>query len=115
MNKLEPLTSLPVNVDAERSILGAILLDSKAYDEAASLSVVANDFFLDSHRRIYRCIEELANKGSAIDLVTLISLLSDRRELALIGDAAAVSSLIEGLPDRPSIKSYTRILKEKAA
>jgi replicative DNA helicase len=116
MSVMEPqVSSLPANIDAERSVLGAILLNPKAYDEAASLSVVADDFFLDSHRRMYRCIEELANKGSAIDLVTLISLLSDRRELAAVGDAAAVSSLIDGLPDRPSIKSYARILKEKAA
>jgi replicative DNA helicase len=116
VNLLEYETSsLLANVDAERSVLGAILMNPRAYDEAASLGMVADDFSLDSHRRIYRCIEELAHKGVAIDLVTLVSLLSDRRELVGVGDAAAVSSLIEGLPDRPSIKSYVRILKEKAA
>jgi replicative DNA helicase len=78
MNVMEPqVSSLPANVDAERSILGAILLDSKAYDEAATLDLVAEDFSLDSNRKIYRCIEELAHKGAAIDLITLTSLLSE--------------------------------------
>lgn len=116
MNILEPEVSpLPTNVAAERSILGAILMNPKAYDEAAALGVVADDFSLDSHRRIYRRMEELAYKGAAIDVITLTSLLSDRNELIAVGDAAYVGSLIEGLPGRPSIKSYVRIVKEKAA
>jgi len=109
------MTSLPANVDAERSVLGAILLNPKAYDEAASLGTVADDFSLDSHRKLYRRMEELAYRGCAIDLVTLVSLLSDRKELASVGDAAYVSGLLDGLPDRPSIKSYVRILREKSA
>ena len=116
MNILEPEgTTLPANVDAERSVLGAILMNPKAYDESAALGVVADHFSLDSHRRIYRCMEELAYSGAAIDLVTLISLLSDRRELDAVSGAGYASSLIEGLPDRPSVKSYVRIMKEKAA
>lgn len=116
MNQLEPeVTLLPSDADAERSVLGAILMDAKAFDESVSLGAVVDDFSLDSHRRIFRCIEELADKGTAIDLVTLISMLSDRRELAAVGDAGYVSSLIEGLPDRPSVRSYVRIIKEKSA
>ena len=109
------MSSLPANVGAERSILGAILLDPKACDESAALGLIAEDFSLDSHRRIYRRVGELAYKGSAIDLVTVTSLLSDRNELAVVGDAGYIGSLVEGVPDRPSIKSYVRIVKEKAA
>jgi replicative DNA helicase len=116
VNTLEnQTTSLSANVDAERSVLGAILMNPNACDEAGSLGTIADDFSLDSHRKIYRCMEELAYKGTAIDMVTLISLLSDRKELASVGDAGYVASLVEGLPDRPSIKHYIRIVKEKAA
>lgn len=116
MKVLDPqLDFCPANTDAERSILGAILLDAKAHDEAASLGVVADDFNQDSHRKIYRCMQELGYRGAAIDSVTLINLLSDRKELAAVGDVGYITSLLDGLPDRPSIKSYVRILKEKSA
>ena len=112
MNTLERQTnSLPANVEAERSILGSILMSSKAFDEGASLGLVDSDFSLDSHRKIYRRMGELTH----IDLVTLVSLLADRKELISVGDAAYVSSLIEGLPDRPSIKQYVKIVREKSA
>lgn len=116
MNTLEKQKrSLPTDIDAERAILGAILMNPRAYDEAESRGTTADDFALDSHRKIYRRMEELAHTSAAIDLVTLISLLSDRKELGSVGDAAYVASLIEGVPDRPSIKHYVRIVKEKAA
>lgn len=109
------VSTMPANTDAERSILGSILLEPKAYDEAASCGLVTDDFSLDSHRRIYRRMEELCYKGEQIDFQTLINALRDGKDLALIGDVAYVSSLIEGVPDRPTIKSYVRITKEKAA
>jgi replicative DNA helicase len=109
------IQSLPSDVVVERSLLGTILMNLTAYDESAALGVVAEDFFLDSHRKIYRCMEELARQGAAVDLVTLISLLSDRKQLADVGDVGYLSGLIDGLPDRPTIRSYARILKEKSA
>lgn len=61
--------------EAEKSILGAILLDSKAYDEAASTGLVSDDFSLDSHQVIYRAMCVLAESSSAIDVVTLTEYL----------------------------------------
>lgn len=109
------LSNLPANAEAERSVLGAILSDAKAYDEAASIGICAEEFSLDSHRRIYQRMEELALRGSAIDTVTLINLLDERKELARVGDVGYVGGLLAGLPDRPSIRHYARIVKEKAA
>lgn len=107
--------TLPTNLEAERSILGAILLEPRAYDEAAGLGLVPDDFSCDSHQVIYRNFMELAEASSAIDLVTVSNKLAEHKELAKVGDAAYISSLIDGVPDRPSIKNYIRIVKEKSA
>ncbi len=105
---------LPANVDAERSILGAILLDNFAYTQAASQNLQAEDFSLDSHRRIYGRIHELVDTGRAVDLVTLAEELSRHKEVEAIGGVAYLSSLTDGLPHRPNIEHYVRIVKDKA-
>jgi replicative DNA helicase len=105
---------LPANVDAERSILGAILLDNFSYTQASSENLQADDFSLDSHRRIYGRITELADSGRPVDLVTLAEELSRRKEVEAIGGVAYLSSLTDGLPHRPNIEQYVRIVKDKA-
>jgi replicative DNA helicase len=106
---------LPANVEAERSVLGAILLDSKAYDEAAAHGLNASEFSLDSHRRIYSRIVELAESSRPIDTITLVEELDRHNELGTVGDVGYVSGLMDGVPDRPSIKHYLKIVREKAA
>jgi replicative DNA helicase len=108
-------TPFQSSVATERSILGAILLESKSYDEAVSGGLIPEDLSLDSHRRIFRAMMLLAESSSAIDLVTLVHHLEQNRELAPVGGAGYIASLVDGLPDRPSIRHYIRIVKEKAA
>jgi len=108
-----PAQSLPANVEAERSILGAILLDNFAYNQAAE-SLKSDDFSLDSHRRIYSRMVDLAESARPIDLITLTEELDRRKELQSIGDAAYISSLLDGVPDRPSIEHYIQIVRDKA-
>ena len=105
---------LPANIDAERSILGAILLDNFTYTQASSENLQADDFSLDSHRRIYGRITELADSGRPVDLVTLAEELSRRKEVEAIGGVAYLSSLTDGLPHRPNIEQYVRIVKDKS-
>jgi replicative DNA helicase len=105
---------LPANIDAERSILGSILLDNFTYTQASSENLQADDFSLDSHRRIYARITELADSGRPVDLVTLAEELSRRKEVEAIGGVAYLSSLTDGLPHRPNIEQYVRIVKDKA-
>jgi replicative DNA helicase len=106
-------SSLPANVEAERSILGAILLDNLAYNQAAE-HLRPDDFSLDSHRRIYSRMVDLAESSRPIDMITLIEELERRKELAAIGDVGYVSGLVDGVPDRPSIEHYIRIVRDKA-
>ena len=104
---------LPASVEAERSILGAILLDNHSYNEAAE-RLRAEDFSLDSHRRIYARMAELIDGRHAVDIVTLSEELARRKEVEAVGGVAYLASLTEGLPRRPSIEEYVRIVKDKS-
>lgn len=104
---------LPASVEAERTILGAILLDNVAYSEAAE-RLVADDFSLDSHRRIFVSMGVLIDANRAVDIITLSEELDRRKELETIGNRAYLFSLTENLPRRLSIEDYVRIVKDKS-
>lgn len=104
---------LPANLDAEKAVLGGILMDNDAFIQASELE--PSDFSIDSHRKIFARVAELSNTARAIDLVTLTDELESRGELAPVGGHAYIASLIDGLPDRPSIESYVHIVREKSA
>ena len=106
-------SGLPANVDAEKTILGAILLDNAAHAEAAE-KLTDEDFSLDSHRRIFLRMTELLNSQRAVDIVTLANELSRLKEIESIGGVAYLASLTEGLPRRPVIEEYIRIVKDKS-
>jgi len=105
--------TLPANVEAERSILGAILLDNVSYYQAAE-HLGPDDFSLDSHRRIYARMQQLMESSRPVDLITLVEELDRNKELQAIGDVGYVSSLVDGVPDRPSIEHYVKIVRDKA-
>jgi len=107
------LSTLPANVEAERSILGAILLDNLAYSQAAE-HLRPEDFSLDSHRRIYARMIDLSESSRPIDIITLPAELESQKELQSVGGHAYISSLLDGVPDRPSIEHYVKIVRDKA-
>ena len=104
---------LPANIDAEKTILGAILLDNAAHAEAAE-KLEPDDFSLDSHKRIFLRMSELMNEQHAVDIVTLANELSRYKEVEAVGGVAYLASLTEGLPVRPVIEDYIRIVKDKS-
>lgn len=104
---------LPASAEAERAILGAILLDNSSYPQAAEF-LRAEDFSLDSHRRIYLRMMELAETGRAIDFVTLTEQLGQHKEIESVGGVAYVTSLTDGLPRVKNIEQYVKIVKDKA-
>jgi replicative DNA helicase len=105
--------NLPASADAERAILGAILLDNSAYPQAAEF-LQADDFSLDSHRRVYLRMMELAETGRAIDFVTLTEQLGQHKEIEAVGGVAYVTSLTDGLPRVKNIEQYVKIVRDKA-
>src|ERR1022692_1574783 len=104
---------LPVSMEAERSILGAILLDNSLYDQAAE-NLTPDDFSLDAHRRVYSRMRDLQETGRPVDMITLVEELNRHNEVEAIGGVAYLSSLIDGVPERPSIEHYVRIGRDKS-
>jgi replicative DNA helicase len=105
---------LPANVDAEKTILGSILLDNIAYYETTERAIEADDFSLDSHRRIFLRMADLMESSRAVDIVTLAEELAKNKEVGSVGGVAYLASLTEGLPRRPVIEEYIRIVKDKS-
>ena len=104
---------LPNNLDAERSVLGAILLDNHALNPAIE-HLRPEDFFLDQHRRVFTQMISLGEGQQAIDLVTLTEELNRKGELEASGGAPYLASLADGMPRVTNIEHYARIVKEKA-
>ena len=98
---------LPSSVHTEVAILGAMLLEEEAINDALE-ALVAEDFVLDSHQRIFRAISELAETGNNVDYLTLQNELSRRRELDAIGGPAYLAFLTEGIPRNFNIQCYCR-------
>jgi replicative DNA helicase len=109
----QPERTLPHNLEAEKSVLGAILVNNEAFNHAAEL-IDARDFFRDAHRRIFDKMVILSERGDAIDLVTLKEELARMGELEAVGGPAYVASLADGVPRSANVEHYARIVKEKA-
>jgi len=105
---------LPCNADAERSVLGAILLDNSGLPIARQ-TLTPGDFFFSQHRTIFRRAAELADAQQPIDSVTLSDLLDRHGELEAAGGPAYLSQLMDGLPRATNVEHYARIVKEKSA
>ena len=103
----------PASLHAEMTILGAMLVEPLAITDATML-LVADDFALDSHRRIYAAMLRLSEAGHAVDIVTVAEDLRKQKELDSIGGVPYLASLSEGLPRKLSIESYVRIVRDKS-
>ncbi len=90
-----------------------MLLDGVAISDATA-KLRAEDFSLDSHQRVYRCIVDMMAKGHGIDSLTVGAELTRRRELDTIGGPAYLAFLSEGIPRNFNIESYVRIVKDKS-
>ncbi len=104
---------LPSNVDAERFVLGSILLDDSFYIQAAG-TLEADDFSIEKHRRIFRRMGELYERGEKIDRVTVANELMKFNELEACDGLSYLVSLDDGLPQIPNLDAYIKIVKDKS-
>jgi replicative DNA helicase len=100
------------DLDIERTVLGAILLDSRLYEQVVDLR--PEDFSLDWHRCIYLRMVDLAESSRPIDLTTLVEELERHKQLHLAGGLGYVSGLIDGVPERTSIQHYVKMMRTDA-
>jgi hypothetical protein len=102
---------LPSNLDAERFVLGSVLLDDRRFIEVAALS--PDDFSLERHRRIFGCMQDLQARSEHIDRVTVAEELASRNELGPDG-LGYLASLDDGMPRIAHLDSYVRIVLDKS-
>jgi putative DNA primase/helicase len=98
------------NENAEKAILGAILLDNTLYAEAARLGLNAADFSLDSHSRIFGRMRDLLESDRPVDTIALVDELEKHKDLHAVGDVAYVASLMLGIPEPPNISNQVQIV-----
>jgi replicative DNA helicase len=104
---------LPANVDAERFVLGSILLNQDVYFQVAG-SIEPEDFSLEKHRRIFARMKDLYDRGEKIDRLTIANELMKQGQLESVDGFSYLVSLDEGLPALANLDSYIRIVKDKA-
>jgi replicative DNA helicase len=104
---------LPSNQDAERFVLGSILLDDVLFVQAAG-TLEADDFSLEKHRRIFKRMGDLQDRGEKIDRITVANELMKFNELEACDGLSYLVSLDDGLPQIPNLDGYIRLVKDKA-
>jgi replicative DNA helicase len=103
----------PHNLEAEASVLGAILINNESLDEAAQI-VMPPDFYRDAHQRIFRHMLAMSERKEGIDFVTLKNSLARTNELDEVGGPAYISALTDGLPHATNVIYYARIVRERS-
>ncbi|MBN2284174.1 MAG: replicative DNA helicase [Deltaproteobacteria bacterium] len=103
----------PQNLEAEQSVLGGILLDNIAVNNVIEVLEV-EDFYSEAHKKIYTALIALSDRNEPCDLITLSSIMRDRKELDTVGGEAYLASLVDSVPSAANIVYYAKIVKEKA-
>lgn len=103
----------PQSLDAEKGVLGAILIHSSHLDRVADL-VKRNDFYRDAHQRIFQHMLSMYERAVEIDFLTLKEELSNSGELDRVGGPAYIASLADGIPKSINAEHYARIVREKS-
>jgi replicative DNA helicase len=103
----------PQNLDAERSVLGGVLLDNNAIHKIGEI-LHGEDFYRESHRKIFEAMVRLEEKGEPVDLITLNQELQRMGKLQEVGGATYLASLTDQVPTAANVLYYARIVKDKS-
>ncbi len=103
----------PQNIDAEQSVLGAVLLDREAIYKVMKI-LQPEDFYRESHKIIYETMLALNESGNPVDLITVSEQLRARGELDKAGGVAYIASLAEIVPTAANVEFYAHIVEEKS-
>ncbi|MCX8145320.1 MAG: replicative DNA helicase [Azovibrio sp.] len=103
----------PHSIEAEQAVLGGLLLDNLAWDRIGDM-IADTDFYRDEHRRIYRRIRSLLEKGKPADVVTVAEALDAAGESEHTGGLAYLGELASNTPSAAHIRRYAEIVRERA-
>src|SRR4030042_2411213 len=103
----------PQNLEAEQSVLGGILIENYAIYKVVEI-LHPDDFYRESHHKIYKSLIDLSERDEPADLITLTNELKNNGHLDSVGGASYIASLIDSVPTAANIDYYAKIVKEKA-
>lgn len=103
----------PQNIDAEKWILGALMLEAQAWDQVSSI-LIESDFYTRSHQLLYRAMRELHQKGQAVDLLTVTDFLSTKGEIHSVGGPEYIAELVGQAISAVNVEVYAKLVKEKS-
>jgi len=105
--------TMPHNIEAEQSVLGAMFLSKYALQKSIE-NLSPEVFYKDAHAKIFNVMSDLAESGSAIDITTVIAELDKRKELKQVGDVEYLSEIVNIVPSAANVDEYIKIVEEKA-
>ncbi|MEK7102625.1 MAG: DnaB-like helicase N-terminal domain-containing protein, partial [Patescibacteria group bacterium] len=103
----------PQSLEAERSVLGALLLDKEVFYKIADI-LQPDDFYKDAHRYVYESVIDLSNKNEVFDILTVSARLEEKTQLEKIGGRAYLAELTNSVPSTANAVNYARIVHRKA-
>lgn len=109
---MENLRVPPHNIEAEQSVLGAMLLDRNAIAEVTEI-LNGSEFYRESHNQLFNAIMELYNRDEPVDMVTLVDFLRSRNLLESVGGVSYMTNLVNSVPTTANVKYYAKIVADK--
>ncbi|KUO67638.1 MAG: replicative DNA helicase [Clostridia bacterium BRH_c25] len=103
----------PNSVEAEQSVLGAMLLDKEAISTATEL-ISGEDFYREAHKEIFEAIVDIYDRGEPVDLITLTEKLKTRNTLDAVGGITFLTNLMDAVPTTHNVKYYAKIIEDKS-
>jgi len=103
----------PNNIEAEQSVLGAMLLDKEAISTATEF-ISGEDFYREAHKEIFEAIVDIYNRGEPVDLITLTEKLKTRNTLEAVGGITFLTNLMDAVPTTHNVKYYAKIVEDKS-
>ncbi len=103
----------PQSIDAEQSVLGAMLIDKEAIAKVTEI-LSADDFYREAHRVVFNAMMELYNKNEAVDMITITDILRRDNKLEDVGGIAYITSLANAVPTAANVKYHANIVEEKS-
>ncbi len=107
------VVTLPYSEEAEKAVLGVLLLDHENIYEVMEL-INTEDFYLSAHQIIFQAILDVFEKGKAFDILTIKEYLRTTGKLDAVGGEVGISSLVDDIPMLRNVKDYARIVVDKA-
>jgi replicative DNA helicase len=112
-NSNDNLKVPPQNIEAERSVLGSLMLDKDAIIKVANL-IRIGDFYKDDHNMIYEAMVELYEKREPIDVLSLSNRLEEKNQLDKVGGSSYLTSLVNSVPSSSNVEHYAKVVQKKS-